>query len=64
VIKVIKEKTTTQVTIRLTEEMYERLSAEAYAQTRPLANYIKAILVEHLDSSDRLKKIADNKKKF
>lgn len=55
------EKNTVQLSIRVTEEFHERLVAEAKAQKRPLANYIKAILGEHLESIDRVKKIAERK---
>ena len=55
------EKTIVQISIRLTEEMHQRLTAEADAQHRPLANYIKAILNEHLETLDRVKKIAEKK---
>jgi predicted DNA-binding protein len=55
------DKTSKQIAIRLTDEMYKRLSAEASMQTRPLANYIKAVLVEHLETLDRPKKIAELK---
>ena len=56
-------KATKFITLRVTEEMHERLSVEADSQNRPLANYVKAILFEHLDSIDRYKKIVENKKK-
>lgn len=55
------EKTTNQITIRVTEELKTRLEAEAKAQGRPLANYVKAIINEYLDSTDRVKKIAEKK---
>ena len=56
------EKTTVQLSIRITESMHNRLIAESKSQVRPLANYIKAILTEHLESLDRAKKIAEYKK--
>ena len=57
-----EEKASEQITIRITESMLKRLEAEAKAQVRPLSNYIKAILTEHLESLDRAKKIAEYKK--
>ena len=56
------EKTTTQLSVRLTEEMYRRLELEAKSQARPLANYVRAILIEHLETLDRHKNIAVKKK--
>jgi predicted DNA-binding protein len=56
------EKTTTQITFRVTESLNQRLLAESKAQKRPLANYIKAVLEEHLEYIDRAKKIAETKR--
>ncbi len=56
-----KEKTTVQLSVRVTESLHQRLAAEANIQNRPLANYIKAILIDHIDSLDRVKKIAENR---
>lgn len=56
-----QEKTTKQITIRLTENFYNRLEAEAEIQNRPLANMIKAILVDYFETIDRAKNIANTK---
>jgi len=55
------EKTTEQITIRVTESLKNRLETEAALQSRPLANYIKAILLSHFESIDRVKQIAEKK---
>jgi predicted DNA-binding protein len=61
-VKILKnEKANEQVTIRVTEELKTRLESEAKAQGRPLANYIKAIINEHIESQDRAKKIAERR---
>lgn len=58
----ISDKATEQITIRVTEELKNRLESDAKAQNRPLANYVKAILIEHVESVDRAKKISEYKK--
>ena len=55
------EKANEQISIRVTKELKEQLELEAKIQKRPLANYIKAILTEHLETSNRIKKIAEHK---
>jgi len=58
---VVSEKANAQINLRVTEELKERLEAEAKAQGRPLANYIKAIINSHIESIDRAKKIAERR---
>ena len=53
----MKEKTTYMTSIRLTDSMHKFLSEEAEKQSRPLANYIKAILIEHMEAKKRIEKI-------
>ena len=55
------EKTTVQLSVRVTDSLHQRLRAEAKAQGRPLANYIKAIINDHIESLDRAKKIAERR---
>ena len=56
-----KEKATEQIMIRVPSSLKNRLQTEAALQNRPLANYIKAILLSHFETIDRLKKISEKK---
>ena len=55
------QKANDYVMVRMTAEFKARLKAEAEAQGRPLANYIRAIIKDHIDSIDRAKKIAERR---
>jgi predicted DNA-binding protein len=55
------EKTNAQINLRVTEELKKRLEAEAKTQGRPLANYIKAIINQHMNELDKAKKIAEQR---
>jgi len=57
----VKAKTTTQVTIRLTDEFRARIKAEAESQCRTESNMIKAILEDYFNTIDRAKKIAERR---
>ncbi len=47
------EKTTTQITIRLTEEQKQQLFAAAEQEQRPVANLVKVAISEYLDRHKR-----------
>lgn len=55
------QKANDSIMIRVTPELKARLKAEADAQGRPLANYVKAIINGHIESIDRAKKIAESR---
>jgi predicted DNA-binding protein len=59
--KVISEKANEQITIRVTEELKSRLESEASSQNRPLANLVKAVLINYIETLDAPKKIAERK---
>lgn len=54
-------KTSTSVTIRMTEELRARIKAEAEVQGRSESNMIKAILADYFNTIDRAKKMAERK---
>lgn len=57
----VTPKASTQVTIRLSDELRARIRAEAKAQERTESNMIKAILANYFDTIDLPKKIAERK---
>lgn len=57
----ISEKANEQITIRVTEELKSRLESEASSQNRPLANLVKAVLINYIETLDAPKKIAERK---
>ncbi|GHV18355.1 hypothetical protein FACS18949_13400 [Clostridia bacterium] len=54
-------KKSTQVTVRLTEELHEQIEAEAKEQKRKKADMIRIIVEEYFENKGRLKKIAERK---
>lgn|GEM_PF-5627698 len=55
------QKANNHVMVRMTTELKERLESEAKNQSRPLANYIRAVLINHINTLDTPKKIAELK---